>query len=166
MQRSAPRPRHSRKAFSDCGGPIVIATTSPPAASRSSTASATARASNGFRISGTPSRLSAFVSWSNSIASGLGICLTRQTIFIRGRLIGVLGILYDIHGNLDALERVLADADDLGVDRWLLETLARLRQLPNATWIRGNGERWLLEPPADRPEVAETYERFHGQIPD
>jgi hypothetical protein len=44
--------------------------------------------------------------------------------------------------------------------------LARLRELPNATWIRGNGERWLVEPPEDRPEVSETYERFHGQIPD
>jgi diadenosine tetraphosphatase ApaH/serine/threonine PP2A family protein phosphatase len=90
----------------------------------------------------------------------------------------VLGILYDIHGNLDALEAVLADADAVGVDRWLLggdygtpsphphETLARLRELPNATWIRGNGERWLLDPPEDRPEVVETYERFRDQISD
>jgi diadenosine tetraphosphatase ApaH/serine/threonine PP2A family protein phosphatase len=90
----------------------------------------------------------------------------------------VLGILYDIHGNLDALNAALADADAAGVDRWLLggdygtpsphprETLARLRELPNATWIRGNGERWLLDPPGDRPEVTETYERFRGQIPD
>ncbi|TMM26531.1 MAG: metallophosphoesterase family protein [Actinobacteria bacterium] len=90
----------------------------------------------------------------------------------------MLGILYDIHGNLDALNAVLADAADAGVDRWLLggdygtpsphplETLARLRELPNATWIRGNGERWLLEPPEDRPEVTDTYERFRGQIPD
>jgi predicted phosphodiesterase len=86
--------------------------------------------------------------------------------------------LYDIHGNLDALDVVLADADALGVDRWLLggdygavspypvETLARLRELLNATWIRGNGERWLLEPPEDRPEVSEVYERFRGQLPD
>ena len=90
----------------------------------------------------------------------------------------MLGILYDIHGNLDALNAVLADAADAGVDRWLLggdygtpsphplETLARLRELPNATWIRGNGERWLLEPPEDRPEVTDTYERFRGQIPE
>jgi diadenosine tetraphosphatase ApaH/serine/threonine PP2A family protein phosphatase len=90
----------------------------------------------------------------------------------------VLGVLYDIHGNLDALEAVLVDADAVGVDRWLLggdygtpsphphETLARLRELPNATWIRGNGERWLLDPPEDRPEVMETYERFRDQISD
>jgi predicted phosphodiesterase len=89
----------------------------------------------------------------------------------------VLGILYDIHGNLDALDVVLGDADSAGVDRWLLggdygavspypvETLGRLRQLSNATWIRGNGERWLLEPPKDRPEVSEVYERFRGQLP-
>ena len=63
----------------------------------------------------------------------------------------MLGILYDVHGNLAALEAVLGEAE--GVDEWLLggdycafgpwpvETLARLRELPNATWLRGNGER-------------------------
>ena len=52
----------------------------------------------------------------------------------------MLGVLYDIHGNLPALEAVLADADEAGVDRWLLggdygtpspwplETLARLKR--------------------------------------
>jgi predicted phosphodiesterase len=90
----------------------------------------------------------------------------------------VLGVLYDIHGNLPALERVLEDAERLGVDHWLLggdygtpspwplETLDRLRQLPRATWIRGNGERWLREPPLDRPEVMESYEMFTGDLPD
>ena len=90
----------------------------------------------------------------------------------------MLGILYDIHGNLPALERVLEDADRAGVDRWLLggdygtpspwplETLERLRALPHALWIRGNGERWLLEPPVDRPEVMASYELFRGQISD
>jgi predicted phosphodiesterase len=84
----------------------------------------------------------------------------------------VLGILYDIHGNLPALERVLDESGGLDIDRWLLggdygtpspwpdETLARLKELPNATWIRGNGERWLREPPDDRPEVMEVYELF------
>jgi putative phosphoesterase len=90
----------------------------------------------------------------------------------------VLGVLYDIHGNLPALGRVLAEAQAEGVDRWLLggdygtpspwplETLARLRELENATWIRGNGERWLREPPADRPEVAEVYEQFTPDLPE
>ncbi|HEY7150006.1 MAG TPA: metallophosphoesterase family protein [Gaiellaceae bacterium] len=90
----------------------------------------------------------------------------------------MLGILYDIHGNLPALERVLEDAETLSVDRWLLggdygtpspwpdETLARLKTLPNATWIRGNGERWLREPPLDRPEVMETYDVFRGSYAD
>jgi diadenosine tetraphosphatase ApaH/serine/threonine PP2A family protein phosphatase len=90
----------------------------------------------------------------------------------------VLAVLYDIHGNLPALEPVLAEADAAGVDRyllggdygtpspWPLETLARLRELPSATWIRGNGERWLREPPLDRPEVMEAYDVFRGSLPD
>ena len=90
----------------------------------------------------------------------------------------MLGLLYDIHGNIPALERVIAQADDEGIDRWLLggdygtpspwplETLDRLKQLPNATWIRGNGERWLREPPLDRPEVMESYAIFSGHLPD
>jgi predicted phosphodiesterase len=77
----------------------------------------------------------------------------------------VLAVLYDIHGNLVALEEVLADAEAAGADSYLLggdfaswspwprETIDRLRGLPHATWIRGNGERWLREPPLDRPEV-------------
>jgi predicted phosphodiesterase len=90
----------------------------------------------------------------------------------------VLGLLYDIHGNLPALERVLEDAQSAGVDRWLLggdygvpspwplETLERLEALPNAVWIRGNGERWTREPPTDRPEVAEVYEEHLSDVPD
>jgi len=90
----------------------------------------------------------------------------------------VLGLLYDIHGNLPALERVLEDAESAGVDRWLLggdygvpspwplETLERLEALPNAVWIRGNGERWMREPPTDRPEVAEVYEQHLSDVPD
>ena len=90
----------------------------------------------------------------------------------------MLVVLYDIHGNLPALEAVLADAERLGADRYVLggdygtpspwpaETLARLRELPDATWIRGNGERWLREPPLDRPEVMEVYDLFRGQLPD
>jgi diadenosine tetraphosphatase ApaH/serine/threonine PP2A family protein phosphatase len=79
----------------------------------------------------------------------------------------VLAVLYDIHGNVVALDEVLKDAEAAGADAyllggdfaswspWPLETLERLLALPNSTWIRGNGERWLREPPTDRPEVAE-----------
>src|SRR5437868_4849191 len=90
----------------------------------------------------------------------------------------MLWLLYDIHGNVPALEEVLADAERVRVDRWLLggdygtpspwplETLTRLRQLGNATWIRGNGERWLREPPRDRPEVMQAYDLFLGGLPE
>ncbi len=91
----------------------------------------------------------------------------------------VLALLYDIHGNLVALEEVLKDAEDAGADAYLLggdfaswspwprETIERLRGLPNATWIRGNGERWLREPPLDRPEVLQAFaERDSGLGPD
>jgi diadenosine tetraphosphatase ApaH/serine/threonine PP2A family protein phosphatase len=72
---------------------------------------------------------------------------------------------------------VLAEAEEIGVDRYLLggdygtpspaprETLDRLRALPNAVWIRGNGERWLREPP-EIPEVQEAYAAFDGAIPE
>ena len=70
----------------------------------------------------------------------------------------MLAILYDIHGNLPALEAVLADAAAGGANRFLLggdyalfgawpaETVARLQALRGATWIRGNGERWVADP--------------------
>ncbi|HLB19495.1 MAG TPA: metallophosphoesterase family protein [Gaiellaceae bacterium] len=87
----------------------------------------------------------------------------------------MLALLYDIHGNLVALEEVLRDAEGAGADAYLLggdfaswspwprETVERLRGLPNATWIRGNGERWLREPPLDRPEVLQAFaERDSG----
>jgi diadenosine tetraphosphatase ApaH/serine/threonine PP2A family protein phosphatase len=74
----------------------------------------------------------------------------------------VVGLLYDVHGNLPALEAVLDDASD--VDHWLLggdyalfgawpgATVDRLREL-DAHWIRGNGERWTADPAA-APEEA------------
>src|SRR5215212_2792755 len=69
----------------------------------------------------------------------------------------MLACLYDVHGNLPALEAVLADAQAQGATRWILggdyalfggwpaETVARLRKLENAMWIRGNGERWTRD---------------------
>ena len=73
----------------------------------------------------------------------------------------MLALLYDVHGNLPALEKVLEDAQARGATRFLLggdyalfgawpaETVQRLRQL-DATWIRGNGERWT-DAPGDAP---------------
>lgn len=72
----------------------------------------------------------------------------------------MLAVLYDIHGNLPALEAVLDDAREARVDRfvlggdytafgaWPVETLARLDDLEPATWIRGNWDRWLAVHPA------------------
>jgi len=72
----------------------------------------------------------------------------------------VLGVLYDIHGNLPALDAVLEETQLAGADRYLLggdyalfgawpaETVARLREL-DATWIRGNVDRWVDDPGED-----------------
>ena len=74
----------------------------------------------------------------------------------------MLAILYDIHGNLPALEAVLGDARAAGADRFVLggdyalfgpwprETVELLREL-DADWLRGNGERWTAHP-GDAPQ--------------
>jgi predicted phosphodiesterase len=70
----------------------------------------------------------------------------------------MLALVYDVHGNHAALETVVADARAQGADHWVLggdytlfgpqpeETLALLRTLSPAMWIRGNGERWTAQP--------------------
>jgi predicted phosphodiesterase len=70
----------------------------------------------------------------------------------------MLAILYDIHGNLSALDAVIVDARERGADRWLIggdvalfgpaprETVMRAFELQPAIWIRGNGERWTAQP--------------------
>lgn len=75
----------------------------------------------------------------------------------------MLALLYDVHGNRGALAAVLADARGAGAGAFLLggdyalfgpepaETVALLEALPEATWIRGNGERWTASP-ADAPD--------------
>lgn len=68
-----------------------------------------------------------------------------------------LAVLSDIHGNLPALEAVLADirtqgspdlywilGDLVAFCPWPSETLARLRALPNAEFLRGNTDRYLV----------------------
>jgi putative phosphoesterase len=70
-------------------------------------------------------------------------------------------LLYDIHGNLPALEAVVADARAAGAEDYVLggdyamtgafpqETVKALEKL-DAAWIRGNTDRWL-EDPSDAP---------------
>ena len=65
--------------------------------------------------------------------------------------------LYDIHGNLPALEAVLADVERTGVDKIIIggdifpgpmarEVLQHLRQLSTpVSFIRGNGDRALVD---------------------
>jgi predicted phosphodiesterase len=67
-------------------------------------------------------------------------------------------LIYDIHGNLPALESVLEDARASGADRFVLggdyamfgpwprETVERLQELAYAVWIRGNVDRWTAHP--------------------
>ena len=74
-----------------------------------------------------------------------------------------LAVLYDVHGNLAALEAVLADAWDAGADRFMLggdyalfgpfpaETVSALEHLRGASWIRGNVDRWTAHP-EDAPQ--------------
>jgi len=71
----------------------------------------------------------------------------------------MIGLLYDVHGNLAALDAVLEDARSLGVGRWIVGgdvalfgpepagAVARLRDLAGASWLRGNTDRWLVEEP-------------------
>jgi diadenosine tetraphosphatase ApaH/serine/threonine PP2A family protein phosphatase len=88
----------------------------------------------------------------------------------------VLGLLYDIHGNLPALEAVL---DDCPADRFLLggdytafgawpqETMARLHEL-DAEWIRGNVDRWLVDDSevidAMKPLIARSRELLGDEL--
>jgi diadenosine tetraphosphatase ApaH/serine/threonine PP2A family protein phosphatase len=71
----------------------------------------------------------------------------------------MLALLYDIHGNLAALDAVLEDCPAerflLGGDYalggpWPADTIDRLDEL-DAEWIRGNTDRWLLDD-SDAPE--------------
>jgi predicted phosphodiesterase len=79
-----------------------------------------------------------------------------------------LGVISDIHGNVHALDAVLADGRAQGVDRWWalgdlvavapdpVGTAARLEATPDLVATRGNTERYVLagdRPPPHAPEV-------------
>ena len=91
----------------------------------------------------------------------------------------MIALLYDVHGNLPALEAVLGDAGRAGVESfvlggdyslfgpWPAETVERLRAL-DADWIRGNGERWTADPGAApepvRPATAAAREALGDDL--
>jgi predicted phosphodiesterase len=67
-----------------------------------------------------------------------------------------LALLSDVHGNLIALDAVIADATAVGVTEWWVlgdlaalgaqptATLERLTSLPNVRFVRGNTDRYLV----------------------
>jgi predicted phosphodiesterase len=75
-----------------------------------------------------------------------------------------IAVLYDIHGNIAAVEAVVAEAKQAGATSFLLggdyaafgpwprQTVELLTTLPVVAQIRGNAERWLRE----EPEVPES----------
>lgn len=90
----------------------------------------------------------------------------------------MIALLYDIHGNLPALEAVLLDAaaaDEhvVGGDMALFgpfpaETVGRLRELDHVRMLRGNGERWTAEPgdAPDNPVVPGAIEAVLADLGD
>ena len=84
----------------------------------------------------------------------------------------MLGLLYDVHGNLPALEAVLDDCpaeryllggDYAVVGAWPVETVERLREL-DADWIRGNTERWLVDSSDAPPGVQAIVDRCRDEL--
>jgi hypothetical protein len=90
----------------------------------------------------------------------------------------MLGLLYDITATFRRSTACSSSAEAEGVDRWLLggdygtpspwplETLDRLKQLPNATWIAATASAGCASPHWTRPEVMESYAVFTGGLPD
>jgi len=80
-----------------------------------------------------------------------------------------VAVLYDIHGNLVALEAVLEEAERAGATSFVLggdyasfgpwprETAERLEALPAVVRIRGNVDRWLLEEPEAPPAAKSSF---------
>jgi predicted phosphodiesterase len=87
-----------------------------------------------------------------------------------------LGLLSDVHGNRVALEAVVSDGTREGVEGWWvlgdvvaigadpIETLEMVAALPNARFVRGNTDRYVVS--GERPEPhAEDVERDPALLP-
>ena len=83
--------------------------------------------------------------------------------------------LYDVHGNVPALEAVLAEVEREGVDEIVFggdiasgplprETIELVRDLPNARFVRGNADR--LSSPAMSPEWDEARRWVERKLDD
>jgi diadenosine tetraphosphatase ApaH/serine/threonine PP2A family protein phosphatase len=87
-------------------------------------------------------------------------------------------LVYDVHGNLPALDAVLADARQAGAEHFLLggdyalfgpwprETVEVLRTLEGAIWIRGNVDRWCAHPEAapDDPLIRDAIDACRREL--
>jgi putative phosphoesterase len=74
-----------------------------------------------------------------------------------------IAALSDVHGNLPALEAVLAEVDRSGIDRIVITGDVALGPMPvpvlerllglgdRVAWVRGNSDRELVSPPPDVP---------------
>ncbi|MBN1976096.1 MAG: metallophosphoesterase family protein [Anaerolineae bacterium] len=82
-----------------------------------------------------------------------------------------LAVLSDVHGNLPALEAVLADIEAQGEPDaylvlgdlaafcpWPSETLARLQELPEALFLQGNTDRYLITGQRPKPSPVRSPE--------
>jgi putative phosphoesterase len=83
--------------------------------------------------------------------------------------------LYDVHGNLPALEAVLAEVESVGVDAVVVggdvaigpmprEALERLAALGDrALFVRGNGDREIAAPPASQGDLWAERTRWSAE---
>lgn len=85
-----------------------------------------------------------------------------------------LGVLADIHGNLQALEAVLVDARGLAIDAWWalgdlvlfgprpVEVLDALARLPGISYVSGNTDRYVIT--GEQPHPHETPVQAVGDL--
>ncbi len=97
------------------------------------------------------------VSWAVGEFGRAGCPVRADSAVLEKEAIVRVAVLADIHGNLPALEAVLADVETAGVDAIVLngdladgpmpaQTLDRLEELgEQAIWVRGNTDRCLAD---------------------